>query len=74
MFGRLVNGIPQQDVCTVAASTATATGEFVHIEQALISRQSAAYEGWGEVVRKTFEATCQEGTKEDIETGLCIEA
>ncbi|KIK55961.1 hypothetical protein GYMLUDRAFT_47427 [Collybiopsis luxurians FD-317 M1] len=72
VFGRLINGIPEADVCTVTANTTTATGEFVHIEQAIIARQSTAYEGWGAVLKKTFPTCCRDGMEEDEQMGLCI--
>ncbi|KAF5343454.1 hypothetical protein D9758_011841 [Tetrapyrgos nigripes] len=65
VFGRLINGVPEARVCKHAANASTATGEFIHIEQAIISRQSSNYEGWGEVIRRTFETSCQDGMRED---------
>ncbi|KAF5391592.1 hypothetical protein D9757_002543 [Collybiopsis confluens] len=72
VFGRLINGVPEQDVCTVAANTLTASGEFVHIEQSIASRDNAAHEGWGQAIRGTFPASCNFGTREDENTGLCV--
>ncbi|KAJ7461393.1 hypothetical protein B0H11DRAFT_1736032 [Mycena galericulata] len=46
VFGRLVNGIPESLVCTNTSTAALTTGEFIHIEQAKISRGAAAYSGW----------------------------
>ncbi|KAJ7651838.1 hypothetical protein B0H17DRAFT_958245 [Mycena rosella] len=46
VFGRLVNGIAEQLVCMNASTAELTTGEFIHIEQAILSRGSAAYSGW----------------------------
>jgi len=71
VFGRLINGVPEEDVCKRGATADIATGQFVHVEQAAISRKDGQHEGWGEVVRRAFRTSCQEGMREDKETGLC---
>ncbi|THU90206.1 hypothetical protein K435DRAFT_760478 [Dendrothele bispora CBS 962.96] len=65
VFGRLVNGVEEMDVCTTAADASDSadggkedggvTGDFVHIEQAIQARQSDVYELWGEVMRRSFD-------------------
>lgn len=73
IFGRLINGVPHRCVCTTEANSNTAgTGEFVHIEQSIMARQSTVYGQWGEVLIKTFQSSCKEGNVEDVKTGLCI--
>ncbi|KAJ7594868.1 hypothetical protein C8J56DRAFT_778146 [Mycena floridula] len=72
VFGRLINSIPEVDVCTVAATALLATGQFIHIEQAAISRQAAAYDAWGLALRQTFGTSCARGMHPDTDTGLCI--
>ncbi|KAJ3789323.1 hypothetical protein GGU10DRAFT_260983 [Lentinula aff. detonsa] len=74
VFGRLINGVPESNVCMTEANTLTATGEFIHIEQAIVSRQSNVYDHWGEVFKRTFRTSCTEGTVEDSETGICEES
>ncbi|KAJ7474237.1 hypothetical protein FB451DRAFT_1035463 [Mycena latifolia] len=54
VFGRLVNGISEQLVCTNASTAVLTTGEFIHIEQAIISRGSAAYSGWTAALLAAF--------------------
>ncbi|KIK61094.1 hypothetical protein GYMLUDRAFT_43196 [Collybiopsis luxurians FD-317 M1] len=60
VFGRLINGVPEDDVCTTAAkaSSGKVRGEFVHIEQAIVSRQGGTngkvYQMWAEVFRRTW--------------------
>ncbi|KAJ7073475.1 hypothetical protein B0H15DRAFT_792830, partial [Mycena belliarum] len=54
VFGRLVNGVPAQAVCTNASNAALTTGEFVHIEQAVVSRGSAAYLAWTAAIQAAF--------------------
>ncbi|KAJ3730371.1 hypothetical protein C8R42DRAFT_5045 [Lentinula raphanica] len=72
VFGRLVNGVPETDVCVSEASALTATAEFIHIEQAIVARQSNVYEKWGEVFRRVFRTSCTGRTVEDSKTGLCV--
>ncbi|KAF9075539.1 hypothetical protein BDP27DRAFT_1415323 [Rhodocollybia butyracea] len=72
VFGRLLNGVAHASVCTTEATSGGATGEFIHIEQAIVSRVSDAYEQWGEVLRRTFRTECAEGMVEDYARGLCI--
>ncbi|KAJ7223370.1 hypothetical protein GGX14DRAFT_351733 [Mycena pura] len=54
VFGRLVNGIAAQSVCTTFASADSATGEFVHIEQAAVARGEEAYHGWTAALLAAF--------------------
>ncbi|KAF5384499.1 hypothetical protein D9757_006415 [Collybiopsis confluens] len=56
VFGRLVNGVPENTVCTTAAEplSGNVTGQFVHIEQAIVSREREMYEMWAEVFRMTW--------------------
>jgi len=52
--GRYANHISIASVCTVGATASTATGEFVHIEQAIEARSSANYALWSEAVLNSF--------------------
>ncbi|KAJ7106442.1 hypothetical protein C8R43DRAFT_210629 [Mycena crocata] len=54
VFGRLVNGIAERLVCTQASTADLATGEFIHIEQAIVSRGSAVYAGWTAALLAAF--------------------
>ncbi|KAJ7649446.1 hypothetical protein DFH06DRAFT_1331812 [Mycena polygramma] len=54
VFGRLVNGIPEALVCTNGSTADITTGEFIHIEQAIISRESTAYAGWTTALLTAF--------------------
>ncbi|KAJ6569235.1 hypothetical protein B0H19DRAFT_1024370 [Mycena capillaripes] len=54
VFGRLVNGIAARLVCTNASIAELTTGEFIHIEQAIISRESAVYSGWTAALLAAF--------------------
>ncbi|KAF4623310.1 hypothetical protein D9613_002302 [Agrocybe pediades] len=72
VFGRHLNGIGVPHVCSKAATSRLATGEFIHAEQAPISRNPSHYEAWSKAVVDTFEATCSEGMVLDAETKLCI--
>ncbi|KAJ7751870.1 hypothetical protein DFH07DRAFT_745269 [Mycena maculata] len=54
VFGRLLNGIPWTLVCTNTSTADLATGEFVHIEQAMVSRDAAAYSGWTAALLAAF--------------------
>ncbi|KAJ3936000.1 MAG: hypothetical protein NXY57DRAFT_886770 [Lentinula lateritia] len=71
VFGRLINGVPGGSVCTTDADSLIATGEFIHIEQAIASRQSDVYDQWGEILRRAFRTSCAGGTVEDSKIGLC---
>ncbi|KAL1748696.1 hypothetical protein HDZ31DRAFT_79550 [Schizophyllum fasciatum] len=46
VFGRYVNGVSRRRLCSTSATPKTASGEFVHIEQATESRAENAYDGW----------------------------
>jgi hypothetical protein len=54
VFGRYVNGVDEEDVCVQPASSVDAAGEFIHIEQATVSRISDAFEGWAAAIAATF--------------------
>ncbi|KAJ7139204.1 hypothetical protein C8R44DRAFT_764045 [Mycena epipterygia] len=54
VFGRLVNGIAEPLVCTNASTADLATGEFIHIEQAIIARGAAAYSAWSAALLAAF--------------------
>ncbi|KAJ6459634.1 hypothetical protein C8R45DRAFT_843214 [Mycena sanguinolenta] len=54
VFGRLLNGITEEHLCTDSARADLTTGEFIHAEQAIISRGSAAYSGWTAALLAAF--------------------
>ncbi|KAJ7159489.1 hypothetical protein C8R46DRAFT_1164849 [Mycena filopes] len=54
VFGRLVNGVAEAEVCGEAAGAGGATGEFVHIEQAIVSREVGGYAGWTAALLAAF--------------------
>ncbi|TRM69818.1 hypothetical protein BD626DRAFT_475395 [Schizophyllum amplum] len=54
VFGRYVNGVPAWALCDTDATVNGATGEFIHVEQAIESRREDAYEMWGTALRETF--------------------
>ncbi|PFH47533.1 hypothetical protein AMATHDRAFT_50238 [Amanita thiersii Skay4041] len=72
IVGRLINGVPERKVCREAASAASASGEFVHMEQAKISRSPKFYGHWTRGLLAAFETTCAGGMQKDNVTGLCI--
>ncbi|KAF9259039.1 hypothetical protein L218DRAFT_934164 [Marasmius fiardii PR-910] len=57
VFGRYLNGIPESMVCQKGSTAPLASGEFVHIEQAPVSVNSDAYEGWIKALSETFPIT-----------------
>ncbi|KAI3595007.1 hypothetical protein WG66_002370 [Moniliophthora roreri] len=54
VFGRYVNGIAEGEVCVKGATAKSATGEFVHVEQAPVATSEESYEAWVEAVREAF--------------------
>lgn len=54
VFGRLLNGVPESEVCREGASAARATGEFIHVEQAYEVTLEGAYDGWVRALKATF--------------------
>ncbi|CAA7263970.1 unnamed protein product [Cyclocybe aegerita] len=54
VVGRRINGINPQHVCSVAADSDGATGEWVHIEQATIARIGDSFEGWSQAITHSF--------------------
>lgn len=60
VVGRLLNGVPEGDVCTTGAMGAS--GQFVHIEQAKVSRQASSHELWIEAIKEAFVISPPNGT------------
>ncbi|CAA7261050.1 unnamed protein product [Cyclocybe aegerita] len=56
IFGRLVNGVPEADVCTTPATRCGGSdyGQFVHIEQDSVSRDEANWGRWANVILGAF--------------------
>lgn len=54
IVGRLLNGIDESRVCTDDSNANLATGEFIHIEQAYVSRVAASYDKWTSALIATF--------------------
>lgn len=52
-----MNGVPDADVCIQPADPQNAAGEFIHMEQAVISRSADAYDGWVAAINATFGAS-----------------
>ncbi|KAG7440902.1 uncharacterized protein BT62DRAFT_1047346 [Guyanagaster necrorhizus] len=55
VFGRLINGVDESNVCNEAATAEVSTGAFVHIEQAHVAAFPDAYAGWKRVLLAAFE-------------------
>ncbi|KAL1735552.1 hypothetical protein EV714DRAFT_280140 [Schizophyllum commune] len=51
VFGKYVNGVPLGELCGTDATPEGATGQFVHVEQAIESRGEGAYEGRASFLR-----------------------
>jgi hypothetical protein len=71
IFGRYLNGIDLGSVCSKAATSRTATGEFVHAEQSIAVRSPLNYNAWSQAVLNTFNVTCADGMVIDPTTKLC---
>ncbi|ESK84565.1 hypothetical protein Moror_6088 [Moniliophthora roreri MCA 2997] len=54
VVGRYINGVEESRVCVEGATADSATGEFIHIEQAIVARGQEAYERWVNVLVETF--------------------
>ncbi|KAF9502252.1 hypothetical protein BDN71DRAFT_1485540 [Pleurotus eryngii] len=54
VFGRLLNGIAEEDVCVRDADATTVSGEFIHIEQSIMARSSEFYDAWAEAFNRAF--------------------
>ena len=74
VVGRHVNGIPEHHVCSKRATSRTATGEFVHAEQASLARDQRYYDRWSRAMMDTFDATCADGMAMDPRTKKCVRA
>lgn len=72
VVGRALNGVSAHAVCGLPATPLTASGEFLHAEQAGGTRTPDNYHVWARAVRDTFEPTCAEGMVVDQDTNLCI--
>ncbi|KAL1696279.1 hypothetical protein GGG16DRAFT_121112 [Schizophyllum commune] len=51
VFGKYVNGVPLGELCGTDATPEGATGQFVHVEQAIEAREERAYEGRASFLR-----------------------
>jgi len=56
VVGRYLNNVNIANVCTVGATPSTATGEFIHIEQASEARSGTNYALWSQAVSNSFTA------------------
>jgi hypothetical protein len=74
VFGRYLNGIPEDHVCSKGATSRTATGEFVHAEQASLARDQRYYDQSTRAMMDTFDATCADGMAMDPRTKKCVRA
>ncbi|KAF5329605.1 hypothetical protein D9619_009405 [Psilocybe cf. subviscida] len=72
VVGRALNGVSTHAVCGMPATPLTASGEFLHAEQASGPRMPGNYQAWARAVRDTFEPSCAEGMVVDKDTKLCI--
>jgi len=54
VFARLLNGVPENLVCSKGASKTGALGRFIHIEQHYRMMQEDQYEYWTEAIQATF--------------------
>ncbi|KIY68304.1 hypothetical protein CYLTODRAFT_351518 [Cylindrobasidium torrendii FP15055 ss-10] len=54
VFGRFLNGVHPSDLCTQAADVQSATGRFVHVEQAFEVTQADHYDGWVRALEAAF--------------------
>lgn len=71
VFGRYLNGIQSESVCSKAATRKTATGEFIHAEQSRAARSPVNYNAWSQAVLNTFDVICADGMVIDPTTKLC---
>lgn len=71
VFGRYLNGIDLGSVCSKAATTRTATGEFIHAEQSIALRSPLNYNAWSQAILDTFDVICADGMVVDPATKLC---
>jgi len=71
VFGRYLNGVDLGSVCSKAATTRTATGEFIHAEQSIAVRSPLNYNAWSQAILDTFDAICADGMVVDPATKLC---
>ncbi len=53
-MGRLINGVPENWVCTDFATAEGATGSFIHIEQDVEARKEEAWDTWVEAFLDAF--------------------
>ncbi|KAL1759511.1 hypothetical protein FB107DRAFT_287724 [Schizophyllum commune] len=51
VFGKYVNGVPLGELCGTDATPEGATGQFVHVEQAIEAREERVYEGRASFLR-----------------------
>lgn len=71
VVGRHLNGIHLPQVCSRAANSKGATGEFVHAEQASGARRREWYGAWVKAIEESFEGVC-DTAEGDRGMGLCV--
>lgn len=71
VFGRYLNGIDLDSICSKAATSKTATGQFINAEQSSVARSPSNYHAWSQAVLNTFDVICADGMVLDPTTQLC---
>jgi hypothetical protein len=72
VFGRLLNGVTESSVCTLAANASTITGQFVHIEQADSALVPDNYLAFAAAMNRAIATTCAAGMQMDSTSSLCV--
>lgn len=72
IFGRLLNGRTEAQVCHLQGYASTATGQFVHIEQTGDMISSANYANFARAINRAIRTTCTPPKHWDPTTLLCV--
>lgn len=72
VFGRLLNRIPESEVCTRTANFHTVTGQFVHIEQTDEALLPINYANFAKAVNRAIGTTCKPPMQMHPVTLLCV--
>jgi len=72
VFGRLLNGQTVAEVCTMHATTARVTGQFVHIEQTTNMLLPSNDLNFAEAVKISIDTSCRPQKHKDSFTLVCV--
>jgi hypothetical protein len=72
IFGRMVNGVTESNVCYSDAVKESVTGEFIQAEQNSLFAGPTRYANWRNALFVVFTPICKPGMVVNPGTSLCV--